>query len=73
MSYKVELRYFYGWDDAEWTEETDTEIKPLRFRTVNEAQTAIDKLFAEVKAAVIAGDMDAEEVREDYRIVEAKE
>ncbi len=73
MLYKIELRYFYGWDDAGWTHETDTETTPMRFRTANEAQAALDEFFAEVKAAVIAGGMDIEEVRTDYRIVESRE
>lgn len=73
MPYKIELRYFYGWDDAGWTLEADTESTPMRFRTAEEAQAAIDELFADVKAAVAAGNMDAEEVREDYRIVETRE
>lgn len=69
MQCKIELRYFYGWDDAGWTEEIGGEIKPLRFETGGQAQAALDELFAEMKAAVVAGNMDTEEVRDDYRIV----
>jgi len=68
MHYKIELRYFYGWDDGGWTEEIDGEITPLRFETVGQAQVALDEFFAEVRAAVAAGDLDTEEVRDDYRI-----
>jgi hypothetical protein len=70
MRYKVELRYIYGWDDAGWTEEDDAGIRPMRFRTVGEAEAEIESHFADVKAAVAAGNMDIEETREDYRIVE---
>ena len=70
MRYKVELRYFYGWDDAGWTEETDEGSKHLRFESVREAQAELDDLFADVKAAVASGDMDLEENPDDYRIVE---
>ncbi len=73
MLYKIEIRYSYSWDDAEWTDEKDGIITPVRFRTVNEAQAAIDQFFAEVKAAVVAGDIDTEEVRDDYRIVETRD
>lgn len=69
MLYKIELRYFYGWDDAGWTEEIDGETRPMRFATAREAQVELDEFFAEVKAAVVAGDMDSEEVHDDYRIV----
>jgi hypothetical protein len=69
MQYKIELRYFYSWDDAGWTEEINGEIKPLRFQTVGQAQAALDEMFADVKAAVAAGNMDTEEVHDDYRIV----
>lgn len=73
MLYRIELRYFYGWDDAGWTSETDTETTPMRFRTVDDARAALDTFFAEVKAAVIAGTLDIEEARTDYRIVETSE
>ena len=69
MLHKIELRYFYGWDDAGWTEEIDKETKPMRFATAREAQVELDRFFADVKAAVVAGDMDSEEVHDDYRIV----
>ena len=69
MPYKIELRYFYGWDDAGWTDEDDAGSTPTRFQTVNEAQDALDEFFADVKIAVIEGNVDTEEVRDDYRIV----
>jgi hypothetical protein len=69
MAYKIELRYFYGWDDAGWTDATDSEIIPTRFESIHQAQVALDKLFEDAKSAVIVGDMDAEETRDDYRIV----
>ena len=70
MQYKVEMRYFYGWDDAGWTEETDKLSKPMRFESVNQAQVELDEFFSDVKAAVATGDMDIEENPADYRIVE---
>jgi hypothetical protein len=70
MQYKVEMKYFNGWDDAGWTEETDSEIKPLRFESRQQAQAELEELFADVKAAVASGDMDSEEDPNDYRIVE---
>jgi hypothetical protein len=73
MRYKIELRYFYGWDDAGWTDATDSEIIPTRFESIHQAQVALDKLFADVKAAVTADDMDVEEIRDDYRIVAVNE
>jgi len=73
MRYKIELRYFYGWDDACWTDETDEAIEPTRFRTVAEAKVALDEFFADVRAALIVGDMDSEIDRHDYRIVEAND
>jgi hypothetical protein len=73
MPYKIELRYFYGWDDAGWTDEKDEAPTPLRFDTANEAQTALDEFFNLIKAAIVAGNMDIEENRHDYRIVEARE
>ena len=72
MQYKVEMKYFYGWDDAGWTEEPDEGSIPLRFESVDQAQAALVDLFAEVKAAVASGDMDVEENPDDYRIVEVR-
>jgi hypothetical protein len=69
MQYKIEVIYSHGWDDAEWTEETDAEIRPLRFETVDSAQAALDEFFGNVKAAVDAGNMDTKENRNNYRIV----
>ena len=51
----------------------DEQIEPLRFPTVNHAQTAIDEFFADVKHALAAGDMDIGEDRDDYRIVAAND
>lgn len=65
------MMYFYGWDDAGWTEETDKESKPLQFDSVQEAQAELEDLFADIKAAVASGDMDIEENPADYRIIEA--
>ena len=70
MQYKVEMKYFYGWDDAGWTEETDEASIPLRFESVHQAQAELGDLFADVKDAVASGDMDIEENPADYRIVE---
>ena len=73
MQFKIELRYFYGWDDANWTEEIDGETKPMRFRDVNYARTVIDEFIADVQVAVAAGNMDAEAVSDDYRITEVND
>jgi len=72
MQYKIEVLYTFGWDDAEWTEETDGVTKPMRFETVNHAQVELEEFFAEVKAAVAAGNMDTQEYSNHYRIVAAK-
>jgi hypothetical protein len=69
MQYKVELKYFSGWDDAGWTEEMDGVTKPQRFGSIREAQAELEEFFADVKAAVTSGDMDTVENPEDYRIV----
>jgi len=69
MAYKIEARYLYGWDDAEWTEEEDGITTPLRFKTIGCAQTALEEFFAHVRKAVIAGNMDSEENPNHYRIV----
>ena len=69
MQYKIEVIYTSGWDDAEWTVETDGVTSPLRFETVSSAQAALDEFFADVKAAVAAGNMDTEENHNHYRIV----
>jgi hypothetical protein len=44
----------------------------LRFETVGNAQAALDEFFAEVKDAVVAGNMDTEENPNHYRIVAVK-
>lgn len=70
MCYKVEMKYLCGWDDANWTENNDEGSRPMRFESIHLAQSAIDDFFAEVKAAIAAGDMDTAENSKDYRIVE---
>ena len=72
MRYKIESIYTYGWDDAGWTEETDGVTKPMRFETVSHAQAELEEFFANVKAAATAGNMDAEENRNHFRIVAVK-
>ena len=72
MKFKIEVVYTYGWDDAGWIEETKGVTRPLRFGTVVHAQAALDKFFANVKSAVAAGNMDAEENSNHYRIVAVK-
>ena len=69
MQYKIEVIYAHGWNDADWTEETDGETRPLRFENIPSAQAALDEFFGNVKAAVGAGNMDTEESRNNYRIV----
>ncbi|HAO99690.1 MAG TPA: hypothetical protein DCQ83_06555 [Fibrobacteres bacterium] len=69
MSYKIELRYLYGWDDAGWTEEKDgVKEAPLRFGSFDEAQIALNEFFDDVSAAVMAGNIDQEKNICDYRI-----
>lgn len=73
MVYKIELRYFHGWDDAEWTEEVEGATQPMRFERIGDAHAAIVEFFADVHAAVLDGNMDADKVLDDYRIIEAIE
>jgi hypothetical protein len=73
MQHKIELRYFYGWDDAGWSEEVNGETRPLRFGNREEARQAIEEFFVDVKAAVVSNDIDIEEFREDYRIVDSND
>ncbi len=70
MKYRIELRYWHGWRDACWTEEIEGETTPMRFQTIAVAQAALDEFFEGVRVAVRSGDMDTEEVRDDYRVVE---
>jgi len=72
MQYKIEVIYTSGWDDAEWTVETDGVTRPLRFQTVDSAQVELNEFFADVRDAVAAGDMDIEENPNHYRIVAVK-
>ena len=65
------MKYFCGWDDAGWTEESGEASQPMRFESIHRAQAGLDDFFATVKAAIISGDMDIEENPKDYRIVEA--
>jgi hypothetical protein len=69
MRFKIELRYFYGWDDANWTEEKNGQTRPLRFWNIEQAQAALAEFFRNVKEAVVAGNMNNEETPHDYRIV----
>ena len=73
MQYKIEMRYFARWDDAEWADEKDGVDKPTRFQSVHQAQAAIEEFMGEVKQAVVDGNMDSEAVRDDYRIVKVTE
>ena len=73
MKFKVELRYSYRWDDACWIDEIEDGIKPTRFETVTEAETALEEFFVDVRTAVAAGDMDSECDRCDVRIVKAND
>ncbi len=73
MPYKVETLYTSEWDDAEWTEENEDEVTPLRFETDAHATTALQEFFADIKAGVQAGNIDAEENPAHYRIAEVME
>lgn len=72
MRYKIEALYTSGWDDAEWTEETNGVTRPLRFETARHAQADLEEFFANVKAAVADGSMDIGENPNHYRIVAVK-
>jgi len=71
MSYKIEAKYTYGWDDAGWTDDEDFSSVPMRFETPAQAREALNDYFAAVRVAVAEGDMDVEENVDHYRIVEA--
>ena len=73
MRYQIEMRYSSGWGDAGWSDETDDENQPMRFASPRDAQTALNKFFADVRAAVVSGDMDSEADWADYRIVDARD
>ena len=73
MQYKIEALYTYGWDDAEWSEETGGVTKPLRFQSVANAQKELDEFLADVRNAVAAGHTNAEENPNQYRIAEVTE
>ena len=74
MSWLVEHRFTYGWDDAGWTT-ADLAVgeRPLRFDTEAQAIAAIDQLMADVALAVLDGDMVEPYRREDYRVREVVE
>jgi len=71
MPYKIEIRYAFRWDDAEWTVEDDKGVQPMRFSSIKDAREAIDDFVADVREAVVRGDLDIEEDPDDYRIVDA--
>jgi hypothetical protein len=68
MRYKIENRYASGWNDAGWTEEENGANRQLRFETKASAQIALNEFFTEVEAAVLSGNLDAEEIPANYRI-----
>jgi len=70
MTYKIELRYAFEWDDAEWTEEGRAGNRPLRFSDRKSAQAALAEFFDAVKIAVSEGNIDVQASPADYRIVE---
>lgn len=69
MKYRIELLYFYGWDDAGWTDAIDDNVAPVRFDSAREAQAALIEYFTEVDAAIVRGDMAIKCQRQDYRII----
>jgi len=73
MSYKIEARYTYGWDDAGWSESSGSRWKPLRFPTRAAAEEALREYFEAVKKAVAAGSMDREECVADFRVAEVRD
>jgi len=70
MSYKIETKYTYGWDDAGWTDDIEELSFPTRFETIEDAESELAAFFERVKQAVAEGDMDSEKMRSDFRIVE---
>ena len=69
MAYKIEMKYFYGWDVAGWIDESDAGSEPTRFFSTKEARAALDEFLTEVKAAVLTGNMGVEANAHDFRIV----
>lgn len=69
VTYKVEMRYSYGWDDAGWCDEG----KPWRFATKEEAQEEINDLCRYMNAGKGAAELRAGDRYDpaDYRVVEA--
>jgi hypothetical protein len=73
MPYMIEVRSWSGWEDAEWTEEdANGTSESMRFETAEKAQTALEEFFSAVALAVVTGNMDVEENRVNYRVVEAR-
>ena len=57
--FKVEMMFFHGWDDAEWT----IDGIPQRFDSEQEAQDEIDEFIADAKEDGLKYD------KEDFRVV----
>lgn len=72
MKFKIELKYFYGWDDAGWTDNDGAGAQPTRFESATEAQIALEEFFADVAAAVAANGLASGHDRSDYRVVKMK-
>lgn len=68
MSWKVEHRYTYGWDDAGWM----INDQPMRFESQEEGNREVDEFIADTEAAAGEGDFEPYR-REDYRVVPAED
>ena len=72
MKFKVEHRYATGWADAEWTEEYDGNVQPLRCETQQEAEREIDEFIADTEVEAKRGNLAEAYDRNDYRAVPAE-
>lgn len=68
MKYRIEIKFFSGWGDAGWTDETGFDSQPTRFGTAAEAQAALEQFLADVMCAARAGHVKRPVGRADYRI-----
>lgn len=58
MAFKIESRRLGGWEDAGWT----VDDKPMRFKTIGEAQKEIDETCA----------LHSQENKNNYRVAPVK-
>lgn len=68
QKWKVEMQFSYGWDDADWGEDTDEGRVPTRFDTKKEAEAEIRTFVREATADGLLG-----YYQKDYRAVRVEE